>query len=170
MVTQLRAVVRAGIPADKAAPAVAEVLASFVSRPDLLTDSQREPDPASYKQHILHVEPGGAFSVVALVWMPGQRTCIHDHICWCVVGVREGAEREILYRVECDPDGTEYLVATAENVAQPGDTSYFYPPGDIHEVANASDDVVISIHVYGADVAAAGTSIRRRYDLEVRAA
>jgi predicted metal-dependent enzyme (double-stranded beta helix superfamily) len=166
MVADLRAVALG--PDAIAAPKVADVLGRYVAQPGLLTEAQQVADPNCYKQHILHVEPGGTFSVVALVWMPGQRTPIHDHICWCVVGVREGAEREVLYRVERDQSG-EYLVVTGESVAEPGTTTYFYPPGDIHEVANASEARVISIHVYGADVAAAGTSIRRRYDLPVRA-
>lgn len=168
LVNDLRTV--ASGPAAQAAPRVAEVLGRYVARPGLLTEAQQVADPTCYKQHILHAEPGGVFSVVALVWLPGQRTPIHDHICWCVVGVREGAEREVLYRVARDADGTEHLVATGETVSRPGNTSYFYPPGDIHEVANASLERVISIHVYGADVTSSGTSIRRRYDLDVRPA
>ena len=30
--------------------------------------------PDRYRQHILYVDPGGAFSVVALVRLPGQKT------------------------------------------------------------------------------------------------
>jgi len=30
--------------------------------------------PDRYRQHVLHVSPDGAFSVVALVWLPGQKT------------------------------------------------------------------------------------------------
>jgi predicted metal-dependent enzyme (double-stranded beta helix superfamily) len=42
------------------------------------------------------------------------------------------------------------------------------PPGDIHRVRNAGDDVAISLHVYGADLRIHGNSIRREYDLPVR--
>jgi 3-mercaptopropionate dioxygenase len=170
LVAAIRDAVPVGAPAEVAAPAVARVLARYVTAPDLLTLAQTEPDPHCYRQHVLHVEPDGHFSVVALVWLPGQRTAIHDHICWCVVGVRQGSEAEVLYREEFDTSGAAYLVATGSAVNGPGTTTYFYPPGDIHEVANGSDGVVISIHVYGADIAATGSSIRRRYDLPVRAA
>src|SRR5262249_8133003 len=67
----IRDAVPAGAPDAVAAPAVAAVLGRFVTAPDLLTLAQTEPDPNRYRQHILHVEPGGAFSVVALVWLPG---------------------------------------------------------------------------------------------------
>ncbi|CAN5556796.1 hypothetical protein BH23CHL2_BH23CHL2_22030 [soil metagenome] len=41
------------------------------------------------------------------------------------------------------------------------------PPGDIHKVANASDDLAISIHIYSADIGKLGSSILRRYDQPV---
>ena len=48
-------------------------------------------------QAVLHVAPDGVFSVVAVVWQPGQTIPIHDHGSWCVVGVYEGEEEEISY-------------------------------------------------------------------------
>lgn len=42
------------------------------------------------------------------------------------------------------------------------------PPGDIHRVGNEGPGTAVSIHVYGADIARVGSSIRRSYDLEVR--
>jgi predicted metal-dependent enzyme (double-stranded beta helix superfamily) len=51
----------------------------------------RNGDPATYRCHLLHAEPDGSFSVVALVWRPGQATPIHDHVTWCVfVAGRQG--------------------------------------------------------------------------------
>src|SRR6187431_1615470 len=51
---------------DEAAVAssVAEQLGRFLTRDDLLAPEQCEPDPAHYRQHVLHVEPDGSFSVV----------------------------------------------------------------------------------------------------------
>ena len=60
----------------------------------MLTAEQRVGDPRSYRSHVLHIEPDGAFSIVALVWRPGQVTPIHDHVTWCVFGVIEGVEYE----------------------------------------------------------------------------
>jgi predicted metal-dependent enzyme (double-stranded beta helix superfamily) len=58
--------------------------------PQILTAEQRYGDPATYRCHLLHAEPDGSFSVVALVWRPGQATPIHDHVTWCVFGVIQG--------------------------------------------------------------------------------
>ncbi|WP_155370910.1 cysteine dioxygenase family protein [Catellatospora vulcania] len=136
---------------------VARVLGRYLDEP-LLSRDQCAPDPDGYRQHVLHVEPGGGFSVVSLVWLPGQDTCIHDHVSWCVVGTYRGAEEETTYRLD---GGLLTPVSTALNPQ--GQATWLQPPGDIHQVRNATDGLVVSIHVYGADVRTLGTSIRRRY-------
>jgi 3-mercaptopropionate dioxygenase len=141
------------------ADAVARALAPYLGADGLLTDEQREGDPERYRQHVLHVADDGAFSVVALVWLPGQATPVHDHVCWCVVGVHEGEEEEIRYVLDGDR-----LVVTEQLVNPRGGVSVALPPGDIHLVRNAGTDLAVSLHVYGADLRQTGTSIRRRYD------
>jgi predicted metal-dependent enzyme (double-stranded beta helix superfamily) len=142
---------------------VTGVVQRYLMVDDLLGSVHCEPNTACYKQHVLHVEPDGSFSVVALVWLPGQSTPIHDHVSWCVVGTYRGVEEETSYQLHGD-----HLVPLATTLTPRGVASFLTPPGDIHMVRNASDDLAISIHVYGADVAALGSSVRRRYDLEVR--
>lgn len=144
------------------AEAVSRALAPHLGAEGLLTSEQREGDPERYRQHVLHVADDGAFSLVALVWLPGQSTPVHDHVCWCVVGVHEGEEEEIRYVL----DG-QRLVVTEQLVNPLGDVSVALPPGDIHLVRNAGSDLAVSLHVYGADLRRTGTSIRRRYDLPV---
>jgi len=51
-----------------------------------------------------------------------------------------------------------------------GSVAGLLPPGDIHRVSNAGDDVAISLHVYGADLRHRQSSIRRCYDVPVRPA
>ena len=109
-----------------------------------------------YRSHILHAEPGGAFSIIGLVWRPGQITRIHDHLTWCVFGVIQGIEHEELFDAELN------LLGESDN--HTGDVSGFAPPGDIHRVHNISDETAISIHIYGTDVTATGSSVRRFYD------
>jgi 3-mercaptopropionate dioxygenase len=160
----ITAIVRPDAPAIDTARLVADALGAVLPEPGLLLDDQRGGAPDCYCQHLLYADPAGAFSIVSLVWQPGQGTCIHDHISWCVVGVYEGAEESTVYRLVDD----EYLEVAGHMLDDEGSTSYFVPPGDIHAVCNSTDRTVISIHVYGADVAALGSSIRRRYDLPIR--
>lgn len=168
LIAEIREVVGRGESARDTADRVAERLGPYLNSPDLLTEGQREPDPDHYKQHILHVEPDGSFSIVSLCWLPGQETPIHDHVSWCVVGVHEGLEHETAYRLEIDQDGKEWLVETGRVDCTPGMTEALTPPGDIHKVSNAGDDLAISLHIYGADIGKLGSSILRRYEQEVR--
>jgi predicted metal-dependent enzyme (double-stranded beta helix superfamily) len=138
--------------------AVCSALRPALSSPDLLLPEHRIGDPAGYRSHLLHVAPDGAFSLVALVWLPGQATAIHDH-----VGVYEGAEHETLFR----PTPTGHLVASGSTIAYPGEVTGLLPPGDIHRVHNAADATAISLHVYGADLTLVGSSIRRAYPIEL---
>lgn len=167
LVRSIRHAVGAGGSDADTARRVAELLEPFLRTEGLLNPAQREPDPTHYRQHILHVEEDGGFSIVALVWLPGQETPIHDHVSWCVVGVQEGQEHETRYRIAGAGDDT-WLVEDGSSVNPPGSIAALTPPGDIHKVANQGAGLAISLHIYGADIGKLGSSIRRRYDLEVR--
>jgi predicted metal-dependent enzyme (double-stranded beta helix superfamily) len=145
---------------------VAAELRTHLPAVDILTAAERSGDAAGYRCHVLYVEPDGSFSITALVWRPGQLTPIHDHVTWCVFGVIQGIEYEELYAL--DADGS-CLMEVGRNANRPGEVSGFAPPGDIHRVRNISDEVAISLHVYGADITRLGSSVRRTYDLPVLA-
>ncbi|MGW1679613.1 cysteine dioxygenase [Saccharopolyspora sp. NPDC002376] len=166
LVSTVRDVVRLERPPAESAQLVARQLEPFLARPNLLPAEYRAGDPERYRQHIVHAEPDGSFSVVALVWQPGQQTPIHDHVAWCVTGVYEGAETERRYELR-GQGTTARLVPTADVINGTGTACGFAPPGDIHLVRNAEESTVISIHVYGADISKLGTSVRRMYDLPV---
>src|SRR5262245_56981816 len=134
--------------------------------PDVLTEARRIGDPEGYRSYVLHTEPDGAFSIVALVWRPGQMTPIHDHVTWCVFGVVQGVEHEELFTLG---EADECLVESGTSTNVGGDVSGSARPGDSHLVRNVGDCTAISIHVYGTDVSRVGSSVRRYYDLPVRA-
>ncbi|APY88470.1 cysteine dioxygenase [Streptomyces alfalfae] len=166
LVADVREAVGRGLPPDLTAYLVGERLAPHLGAADLLTAEQREGDPERYRQHVLHAEHDGSFSLVALVWLPGQRTSVHDHVSWCVTGVHEGEEQERRYRlVPAGNGGAARLVATEDVVNPQGSVCGFAPPGDIHRVWNACGARAISIHIYGADIARLGSSVRRVYEL-----
>ncbi|MCG3041905.1 cysteine dioxygenase family protein [Streptomyces sp. S1A] len=167
LVADIRAAVGRGLPPDPTAHLVGEKLAPHLGAPGLLTPGQCEGDPERYRQHLLHAEADGSFSVVALVWLPGQRTSVHDHVSWCVTGVHQGEEHERRYRLlpADSPGGRARLTATGDVVNPQGSVCGFAPPGDIHRVWNGGSDKAVSIHVYGADVSRLGSSVRRVYDL-----
>jgi predicted metal-dependent enzyme (double-stranded beta helix superfamily) len=141
---------------SETADLVADELRTHLPSPDVLTAEQRLGDPDRYRGHPLYVEPDGTFSIIGLVWRPGQMTRIHDHVTWCAFGVIQGVEHEDLYDADLN------LVGQSDNHV--GEVSGFAPPGDIHRVHNVGDTTAISIHVYGTDVTRIGSSVRRYYD------
>ncbi len=156
LVAGIRSAVDSHADWAETAQLVADQLRRHLPAPDVLTAAQRLGSPDDYCAHTLYVEPDGSFSIVALVWRPGQITRIHDHVTWCVFGVIQGVEHEELFDADLN------LLGRNEN--QVGDVSGFAPPGDIHRVHNTGDETAISIHVYGTDVTRVGSSARRYYD------
>jgi 3-mercaptopropionate dioxygenase len=143
------------------------LLRPTLADPGLLEQRHRQPAADRYRQHVVHVHPAGRYSIVALVWKPGQATPIHDHRCWCVVGVWRGLERETSYDLHAQ-DAAAYLVLrrTADSAA--GDVSVLVPPErDIHRVENVGSTLAISVHVYGADISVLGSSINEVFSDEL---
>jgi predicted metal-dependent enzyme (double-stranded beta helix superfamily) len=164
LATAVRRVVSRHADWRQTARLVAAELTRHLPSANVLTAEQRHGDPENYRSYVLHTEPDGAFSIVALVWRPGQVTPIHDHVTWCVFGVVQGVEHEELFVLD---EERGCLVEAGTSTNQPGEVSGFAPPGDIHRVRNVGDATAISIHVYGTDVSRIGSSVRRYYDQPV---
>ena len=127
------------------------LLQELVAHDDWLDDAYAQPHPEYYQQYRLHVCPQGRFSVVSFVWGPGQKTPVHDHTVWGLIGMLRGSETALRFSV---PEAGKTMEVLGEDRLEPGDVDAVSPTiGDVHQVANAYDDQVsISIHVYGADI------------------
>jgi len=155
-VSRLDATLRRYAPFDKAAPAPAMLeeasheLAWLVSEDDWLPDIDRRPSPERYQQYLLYLDPAGRFSVVSFVWGQGQKTPIHDHQVWGLVGVLQGAENCQNYSAS----GDSVKPSAPMRRMGPGDIEILSPmAGDIHHVENAlTDRPTVTIQVYGADI------------------
>ena len=127
-----------------------KLLAQLVATDDWLPEQFAKPHPQYYQQYLLYADPLDRLSIVSFVWGPGQKTPVHDHLTWGLVGCLCGREREIAY--EKQPDGC--YKATCTSLLLPGQTAAVSPTiGDVHEVANdLADQPSISIHVYGRNI------------------
>lgn len=161
LVTSIRTLTSGSADPHRTALAVADLLRAAPPTTDLLTPAELRGDDSGYQRHTLHTE--AAFSVVAVVWRPGQRTVIHDHVAWCSFVVLQGVEFETLYR-----DHGDHLTEIGRVANEVGSASGFAPPGDIHRVHNTGEVTAVSLHVYGADLRDEASSVRREYDLPVR--
>jgi predicted metal-dependent enzyme (double-stranded beta helix superfamily) len=161
-VDALERLLDSGPRADDTLRRAGQLLERLVSHDDWLPEQFAQPDPQRYRQFLLHVDPRQRFSVVSFVWGPGQRTPIHDHRVWGLIGMLRGAEdsqgftRDGAGRLH--PEGAPIRLL-------PGQVESLSPSvNDIHQVSNAfGDRVSISIHVYGADI---GTVSRAVYQLD----
>ncbi len=127
------------------------LLKGLIGTDDWLPDEFTVPSAESYRQYLLHCDPLERFSVVSFVWGPGQKTPVHDHTVWGLVGVMRGAELCEEYTDAGKPFGP-----TGKHRIEPGEVDRLSPTiGDIHVVSNAfTDRPSISIHVYGANIGA----------------
>ena len=120
-----------------------------------LEERHRIGSPDCYTRHLLHRDPENRFVVLALVWMPGQMTPIHDHSCWGVMGILQNSLEEICYDRLDDgkrPDFAELEQSRGTDVGR-GSVAYLLPPyEEIHRIGNTSSKPTVSLHVYGRDL------------------
>ena len=141
------------MPESERVARVRALLAGLIAEDGWLPEAAAKPHPQYYQQYLLHCDPLQRFSVVSFVWGPGQKTPVHDHMVWGLVGMLRGAETSQSY-VQ-DASGTLIPDGPLERL-EPGDIAMVSPSTtDIHLVANAYDDrPSISIHVYGGNIGA----------------
>nr|WP_240980421.1 cysteine dioxygenase [Ramlibacter agri] len=146
---------------EKVPEQAAERMRQLVATDGWLPDSMAEPHEKFYQQHLLYADPQDRFSLVSFVWGPGQKTPIHDHTVWGVIGMLRGAEFGQRYELGA---GAPRKLGT-EGRLEPGQVEIVSPThGDVHLVRNAFDDrVSISIHLYGGNI---GRTSRHVFDAE----
>lgn len=138
----------------------APLLAEIVSHDDWLPPECARDSTESYRQYLLFCDPRERFSVVSFVWGPGQRTPIHNHTVWGLIGMLRGEE---ICEEYAPPVAGAPMRKTGEHRIRPGEIDRVSPTiGDIHVVSNALPDrSSISIHAYGANI---GAVARHVYD------
>lgn len=136
-------------------PAILErggaALKLLIEQDDWLPERYAKPDPQYYQQFLLYADPQDRFSVVSFVWGPGQKTPVHNHTVWALIGMMRGSEVGELFDFTGEGQPMQSLGSEQLN---PGDVDCVSPTlGDIHRVSNVYDDrVSISIHVYGGNI------------------
>ncbi len=142
-----------------ALPPARSLLAELVAQDDWLPDAFAAPGGDGYRQYLLYGDPLDRFSLVSFVWGPNQRTPLHDHLVWGLVGMLRGLEEATPYTRAADG----MLLPGAIARLSPGMVGAVSPTqGDIHCVGNALPDrASISVHLYGGNI---GTIRRHAFD------
>ena len=139
-----------------------KLLAELVRQDDWLPEQYAQPHPQYYQQFLLHADPKNRFSVVSFVWGPGQKTPIHNHTVWALIGMLRGGERAENFALNEPGQPMRFL---GMDDLSPGTVESLSPDTiDIHRVSNLYEDSVsISIHVYGGNI---GRISRHVFDLD----
>ena len=137
------------------------LLVALIAHDDWLPEAFAAPHRAHHQEYLLHCDPFGRFAVVSLVLAPGQKTPLHDHTVWCLMGVLRGTEQFDEYRHE--GEGVP-MQKTGEHLCRTGDVDVASPTvGDIHVISNPQQaHAAVSINVFGANI---GALMRRTYSL-----
>ena len=127
-----------------------KLLENLIAIDDWLPEEFTKPHPQYYQQYLLYADPLDRFSVVSFVWGPGQKTPVHNHTVWGMVGQLRGQEKGTPYYRQANGE----FIPGESCVSPPGHVDTVSPAThDIHVVENnMSDQTSISIHVYGGNI------------------
>lgn len=125
---------------------------AFQNQFDILDEEHMQPAKDCYARRLVHKDPGGAYSVVAMVWDVGQGTALHDHAGeWCVECVYRGLIRVTSFDLIGDADNEVVQFKAEDSVlAGVGEAGALIPPFEYHMIENAlRDQPTVTVHVYG---------------------
>ena len=146
---------------------VAERLSALLASDYRLPPELTRPSTEHHVNYPLYIAPDDSLSVAAVVWNVGQRTPVHGHETWGVVGIYAGAERETRYVKPTAAEVGRPLTPAGEHVWERGQvTVCCTTDDDVHAVAAVGTEPTVGIHVYGANI---GTIERSLYDPETGA-
>jgi predicted metal-dependent enzyme (double-stranded beta helix superfamily) len=135
-------------------------LRGFVCDPALLHNAHKQGDPNSYRRHLLYAAPDRSFSIISVVWNPGQFTPVHGHTAWGATGVYEGQPCCESYNLRETSPRVLNLRHSMTLRLQPGDIATVEPGiDDAHRIGNDTLSRCITVHIYGRDLLANPGSI-----------
>jgi predicted metal-dependent enzyme (double-stranded beta helix superfamily) len=142
---------------------IRSALRSAAANRAFLTPEFRVPRDGCYARHTIATDPAGRFTLLAIVWSPGQFSPPHAHDTWCAYAVAEQTLTETLFHYDA---ARGRAVPTGVSQRAPG-YACFAPAGleQIHRLGNAGDGPAISLHAYGVDGARVGTHVNRLVDV-----
>jgi len=122
---------------------------------DLLDHNLLRPGADRYARRLLHRDPAGRYTVLVMVWNPGQGTELHDHAgMWCVECVHRGRIEVTSYSVRGGDPSTGVVQFERETriVAGVGEAGALIPPFEYHTIHNPFDHPAVTLHVYGGEM------------------
>lgn len=156
LVDRLDAAVAA--PQEELPDAVTAALGEAVAAGAWLSPEQQRASHDHYARHVIYADPGNRYTIVSIAWGSGQQSPIHGHHTWCGVAVYRGTVVETFYEIAGNNAPPRALCSM---VRQPGTLSFDADLKGVHRIANTTQDVAVSIHVYGVGGTRIATDVNR---------
>lgn len=136
---------------EKTVFTVQSIVSRFVrENPHDLPTEFTMPSPDSYARRLIHADPEGRFTLMAMVWGEGQGTSLHDHDgLWVVECVYSGRVQVTNYAYHGVENGLHQFTVQSSEIGVPGVTDCRIPPFEHHTVQNASRTPSVTLHVFG---------------------
>jgi 3-mercaptopropionate dioxygenase len=124
-----------------------------------------------YARRLVYEDPSSGVCVLAMVWAPGQATPLHDHSgLWGIEAVLTGEIENVPFNLIAQQNGQYYFHQRPVERVAAGSSSYLMPPFEHHITRNVSQEVAISLNIYGGEMPACniflptgpGTYMRQR--------
>ena len=136
--------------------AVKQILIDFMqSGTDFLDPQFLVPTPERYARRLIHRDPEGRYTAIAMVWDKGQGTPLHDHAgIWCVECVYQGVIKVQSYSMRGGDPEKDIVQFEPETLIQAGvgEAGALIPPFEYHVLGNALDTPAVTIHIYGGEM------------------
>ncbi|HTJ92177.1 MAG TPA: cysteine dioxygenase family protein [Pararobbsia sp.] len=159
LTSRVRAALEAacGAPDDLFGSHIRTALEQAAPLVDLLSSEILRGSAERYTRHLLASDAAGRFAAAALIWRPGQMTPVHGHHTWCGYRVVRGVLTEEVF----EWDETETRAISRGSRERAAGAASFVGAGvrGIHRLANLSDEIAVSLHVYGVHADAIATRV-----------
>ena len=134
---------------------VGAILAEAASDPGLLHGVAAGSCAQRYTRHLL--ADGAGYCILAIVWLPGQRSPVHSHLAWCSLAVQSGVLTETRFTPTAGGPTPSFVRLLHPGCGSHGEAT----GGHAHQVANCGDVPAVSLHAYGLSFDRLATDLNR---------
>ena len=158
----VEAIVASETKHTKLVPQIEPLLARFLAAETLperycqAAEGRVATDHQDFTMYRVYRGANDRFSILAAIWPAGGGTGVHDHAGnWVVEGVYRNKLHTIRYQRQDDESqsGHAELRETKALDLLPGDVAHVqYPDEFIHDFTNQTEELTVSVHIYGGDI------------------
>jgi predicted metal-dependent enzyme (double-stranded beta helix superfamily) len=128
-------------------------LRGYLCEPELLAAEHKKASRKSYRRHLLYAAPDRSFSILSIVWNPGQCTPVHGHTAWGAAGVYEGTPYCESFKLSESSPRVMSLQSTLTLRLKATDIATVEPGiDDAHRIGNDTLYRAVTVHIYGRDL------------------